>query len=374
MRRKPLLNESKEKLVIYKQFGGFRVTPESNYNARIQDARKIQKIDDAESADEIIKYYIKYGWADSNDDFIVKTDINEDLDAEDVADETDNFTEEEGEIEAKNDSELDTVLDELSNYYKNIDVLDNGPDVEDRYEVSYTDRNEQEPEDASIDESLNEDEGDDRNKLLRRLLDNAKQSLELCHSNLDTPMARKLFTREEFEMLWDMLYDVVGHKKLLEDMLGGGGSGAVLTEDLFNNANGTQYEIIERGYNKAGTPCMLLKGPRGQWIAAWDVKDGDKEWGQGHYFDDEEDARNYFDANYSFPATGSRRIGESLSLNEDNFCVWGKAVDDAEVLKRKFKERTGIEEGHPIWVVMENTYDPKTRKTRKDLVDAGVKL
>ena len=66
-----LKESSEDKLVIYKSLGKYRVTPESNYNARIQNARKVQKLDDFESADEIIDYYVKYGWANGKDDFKV---------------------------------------------------------------------------------------------------------------------------------------------------------------------------------------------------------------------------------------------------------------------------------------------------------------
>lgn len=60
-----------DKVVIYKELGKYRATPESNYNNRIQDARKVQKLDAFESPDQIINYYIKYGWAKSPDEFIV---------------------------------------------------------------------------------------------------------------------------------------------------------------------------------------------------------------------------------------------------------------------------------------------------------------
>ncbi|MBO7694146.1 MAG: hypothetical protein J6T10_16125 [Methanobrevibacter sp.] len=66
-----LKESSEDKLVIYKSLGKYRVTPESNYNARVQNARKVQKLDDFESADEIIDYYVKYGWANGKDDFKV---------------------------------------------------------------------------------------------------------------------------------------------------------------------------------------------------------------------------------------------------------------------------------------------------------------
>lgn len=69
---------SKDKLVIYKLLGEYKVTPKSNYEARVQDARKIKDAKDFESAREIIDYYKKYGWADSDDDFeIIDESLNE---------------------------------------------------------------------------------------------------------------------------------------------------------------------------------------------------------------------------------------------------------------------------------------------------------
>lgn len=48
------------KFVIYKTLGGYCVTPEENYHATVQDARQIQRLDDFESAEEVIDYYCKY--------------------------------------------------------------------------------------------------------------------------------------------------------------------------------------------------------------------------------------------------------------------------------------------------------------------------
>lgn len=56
-----------EKLVIYKGLSGYEVTPKSNYEARVQNARAIKHLDDFNSAQEVIDYYKKYGWADEED-------------------------------------------------------------------------------------------------------------------------------------------------------------------------------------------------------------------------------------------------------------------------------------------------------------------
>lgn len=60
------------KQVIYKESNMFYVTNERNYHAHIQNAREILKMPGFETAQEIIEYFIKYGWAKSADEFIVE--------------------------------------------------------------------------------------------------------------------------------------------------------------------------------------------------------------------------------------------------------------------------------------------------------------
>lgn len=58
------------KKVIYKNFFGYCVTSEQNYNARIQNERLIQKCYDFENPIEIIEYYCNY-FNCKRDDFII---------------------------------------------------------------------------------------------------------------------------------------------------------------------------------------------------------------------------------------------------------------------------------------------------------------
>lgn len=60
-----------ETLVIYKELGKLKVTPASNYDAHILDARKIQDASAFESPKEIIDYYVKW-FGSSESDFLVK--------------------------------------------------------------------------------------------------------------------------------------------------------------------------------------------------------------------------------------------------------------------------------------------------------------
>lgn len=72
------LKEDTEKTVIYKKLGTFYTTPESNFNNRVQNSRRIQKLDDFESVDEIKDYFKKY-FGSTDDDFIVdKSALDED--------------------------------------------------------------------------------------------------------------------------------------------------------------------------------------------------------------------------------------------------------------------------------------------------------
>lgn len=65
------LKESIDPLVIYRALGTYKVTPKSNYDSHISNARLVNDLRDFTSADEIMDYYIKYGFAQSKDDFIV---------------------------------------------------------------------------------------------------------------------------------------------------------------------------------------------------------------------------------------------------------------------------------------------------------------
>jgi hypothetical protein len=62
------------KTVIYKSSGIYYTTTEENYKARIQNARAIHKMQDFESAEEIINYYCEY-FGSKAEDFIIKEEF-----------------------------------------------------------------------------------------------------------------------------------------------------------------------------------------------------------------------------------------------------------------------------------------------------------
>lgn len=58
------------KMTIYKCNNVWCITPDENYNARIQNARQIKRIEWATSPQEIIEYYIKH-FNSSESDFTI---------------------------------------------------------------------------------------------------------------------------------------------------------------------------------------------------------------------------------------------------------------------------------------------------------------
>ena len=58
------------KTVIYKALGIYYATTESNFYARIRDARLVQKLQDFNAAEEIIEYYCRY-FGSKPEDFII---------------------------------------------------------------------------------------------------------------------------------------------------------------------------------------------------------------------------------------------------------------------------------------------------------------
>ena len=61
-----------EKLIIYKDLAGLKVTPVSNYNARIRNERKVTDCHEFEDAEQIREYFVKY-FGSRDDDFVDMT-------------------------------------------------------------------------------------------------------------------------------------------------------------------------------------------------------------------------------------------------------------------------------------------------------------
>jgi hypothetical protein len=88
--------------------------------------------------------------------------------------------------------------------------------------------------------------------------------------------------------------------------------------EVFHNDNGLDYTVVER--SKSGKNALLNRGNK--WIIAWNCpQDNQGSWGQGHYFFDEDEAREWWDKKYikesKSPMKISKRpIKESCSINQ----------------------------------------------------------
>ena len=65
-----------EKLIIYRELDGLKVTPESNFNARIRNERRVTDCSAFSNAEEIRQYFCKY-FGNKDEDFIDWSDMNE---------------------------------------------------------------------------------------------------------------------------------------------------------------------------------------------------------------------------------------------------------------------------------------------------------
>lgn len=66
------------------------------------------------------------------------------------------------------------------------------------------------------------------------------------------------------------------------------------TGEVFRNDNGKEYTVVER--SRSGKNALLNRG--GQWIIAWNCPKDSGSWGQGHYFFDEGEAREWWNKKY----------------------------------------------------------------------------
>ena len=61
----------------------------------------------------------------------------------------------------------------------------------------------------------------------------------------------------------------------------------------FKNSNGREYEILAMN----GRDMLLKEVGNAEWVCAWEV--GKTCLGQGHYFMNEDDAKDYWYENYA---------------------------------------------------------------------------
>lgn len=62
-----------EKLIIYRELDGLKVTPESNFNVRIRNERRVTNCSAFSNAEEVREYFVRY-FGSRDDDFIDMTE------------------------------------------------------------------------------------------------------------------------------------------------------------------------------------------------------------------------------------------------------------------------------------------------------------
>lgn len=115
------LNETREPYVIYKELGKYKGTPKSNYDAHIQNARAVMDLSSFNTPDEIIDYFIKYGFAKNPDEFEIieescnSSTLKEEVTVDNAFDELQNMKDIYG---------ADAVLEELARAIGNYKLAD----------------------------------------------------------------------------------------------------------------------------------------------------------------------------------------------------------------------------------------------------------
>lgn len=83
----------------------------------------------------------------------------------------------------------------------------------------------------------------------------------------------------------------------------------------FHNDNGNEYKIIDR--SESGKNALLRRGS--QWIIAWNCPESNEgSWGQGHYFFDEDEARQIWDDKYLKESYNSKRLHKKLNESTEH--------------------------------------------------------
>lgn len=175
-------------------------------------------------------------------------------------------------------------------------------------------------------------------------------------------------------------------KKAADDqrkaMFAGGFKAEALKEstgEIFHNANGEDYEIIER--SKSGSNALLNKGK--QWIIAWNCpKNNRGSWGQGHYFFDEDEARELWNKKYIRESKNPIKLpGKSLkeSCSIDQCQKWVdydmkkyKRISDDTMEKIKSSGYSVVKDQYGDYEVIADRKDESLKESIEDItIDTG---
>lgn len=99
--------------------------------------------------------------------------------------------------------------------------------------------------------------------------------------------------------------------------------------EIFHNSNGINYEVLER--SKSGENALLKSMNPKDWtpyIVAWNCPKDHGSWGQGHYFQYEQDARELWNSDYV-----DESLDEGLMSYED---IWGQTEEDPYEVAKQF--------------------------------------
>lgn len=154
--------------------------------------------------------------------------------------------------------------------------------------------------------------------------------------------------------------------------------------DVFHNDNGLDYTIVER--SKSGKNALLNRGK--QWIIAWNCPQDNKgSWGQGHYFFDEDEAREWWSKKYikesKAPMKISKRpIKESCSINQcqkwvDYDMKKYKRISDDTMEKIKSSGYSVVKDQYGDYEVIADRKDEscekrKSRKMKESIEDITI--
>ena len=161
-----------------------------------------------------------------------------------------------------------------------------------------------------------------------------------------------------------------------------------LKEELFHNSNGDDYEVLAR--NKVGDALLKNTSPKfTQYVVAWNCPIGKGSWSQGHYFRDEETAREFWENNYAlkeecskkktkkvvketYKADGmefeSQKEYSDYKKEMNNYIKGVSKISDDELLKN-YKEFKGSTHPDDIKVFNALETEVKKRKLTEDWED-----
>lgn len=162
------------------------------------------------------------------------------------------------------------------------------------------------------------------------------------------------------------------------------------TGEVFHNDNGLDYTVVER--SKSGKNALLNRGK--QWIIAWNCpQDNNGSWGQGHYFFDEDEAREWWSKKYIKESKAPMKISkksikESCSINQcqkwvDYDMKKYKKISDDTMEKIKSSGYSVVKDQYGDYEVIADRKDESCRKRKprkmkesiedneQDIIDIG---